>query len=357
MRTALLAPIALAALACASTPKKRAEVVWPDPPEKPRISFVTAFRTTDDLDTSGWRSFTRTLLGASADESLPLQPMGLALSGDGQRAYIADYKGGQIVLADLEGKKVSRFAPDQPLRLPFNVALDGEENVYVSDSAAKAVFVLDRRGQRVKTIGQGVLERPTGLAMDLKRRVLYVTDCGGRDSPTHRVLAFALDDLKVREVGGGKGSGDGQFYFPTYLAVDPEGNLFVADTLNFRVQVFDPDGRFLAQHGEAGGTPGTFSKLKGLAFDGFGNLYAVDGDHSVVQIFNSKFEPLMWFGGFFNALEYFDIPSCIAIDRRTNRIFVCNEHYGRVNVYQLINTTAGDSFLRPRKDKPYDAPR
>ena len=283
--------------------------------------------------------------------------LGLALSADGQRVYIADYKGGQIVLADLAAKKVSRFAPDQPLRLPFNLALDGDENVYVSDSAARAVYVIDRKGQRVKAIGQGVLERPTGLAMDPRRRVLYVADCGGRDSPTHRVLAFSLEDLKAREVGGGKGTGDGQFYFPSYLAVDPEGNLFVADTLNFRVQAFDPEGRFLAQYGEPGGTPGTFSKMKGLAFDGFGNLYVVDGDHSVVQIFNSRFEPLMWFGGFANAVEYFDIPSCIAIDRRTNRIFVCNEHYGRVNVYELVNTTAQDSFLKPGKEKPPNAPR
>ena len=136
----------------------------------------------------------------------------------------------------------------------------------------------------------------------------------------------------------------------------------MADTLNFRIQVFDPEGRYRGQHGEAGSTPGYFSKLKGLAFDGFGNLYAVDGDHSVVQVFNSRFEPLMWFGGFSNALEYFDIPSCIAIDPRSNRIYVCNEHYGRVNVYELLNTTAADSFMAPRQASPTgppagDAPR
>ncbi len=339
-----LAALAAAAAACAHKPP-RPEVVWPAPPEKPRIKFVTAFRGTDDLDTSGWRSFTKALLGASQDETFPLQPMGIAVSEDGRRVYVADYKGGQIVLADLEDRKVSRFAPDQPLRLPFNVALDADENVYVSDAGARVIYVLDRKGRRLGAIGQSALERPTGLALDRKRRVLYVTDCGGRDSSTHRVVAFDLDGKLLREVGRGKGTEEGQFYFPTYLAVGPDGSLYVADTLNFRIQVFDPGGRFLRQYGEPGNTPGTFSKLKGLAFDGFGNLYAVEADASVVQIFNSRFEPLMWFGGFAAALEYFDIPSCIAIEPRENRIYVCNEHYGRVNVYQLVNPAAADSFL------------
>jgi DNA-binding beta-propeller fold protein YncE len=63
-----------------------------------------------------------------------------------------------------------------------------------------------------------------------------------------------------------------------------------------------------------------------------------------VQLFNSRFQPLMFFGGYAQKLEYFDIPSGIAIDPRTNRIYVCNEFIARVNVYELVNTAAEDSF-------------
>jgi len=117
--------------------------------------------------------------------------------------------------------------------------------------------------------------------------------------------------------------------------------------MNFRIQVFDRDGNFLMKYGEHGDSPGSFARIKGLAFDSFGNLYVADGQHSVVQIFNRDFDPLLFFGGFAPVLEYFDIPSCVAIDPRINRIYVCNEHNARVNVYDLLNTSAEDS-QRPR---------
>jgi hypothetical protein len=55
--------------------------------------------------------------------------------------------------------------------------------------------------------------------------------------------------------------------------------------------------------------------------------------------------PLMFFGGYAQKLEYFDVPSGIAIDPRRNRIYVCNEFVARINVYELINTTADDSAI------------
>src|SRR5512140_207829 len=122
----------LLAVGCASAPVAK-PVEWPDPPEKPRIRFVTAFRTGDDLDTSGWAHFRRSLFGNS---SVTMgQPMGVAVSEDGKRVYVADYGLNQVVVADLERKAMRVFAPDEGLLRPFNVALGPDESVYVSDSA------------------------------------------------------------------------------------------------------------------------------------------------------------------------------------------------------------------------------
>jgi DNA-binding beta-propeller fold protein YncE len=337
------------ASACATAPIGK-PVEWPDPPEKPRIRFVTAFRTADDLDTSGWANFRRSLFGNS---SVTMgQPMGVAVSDDGKRVYVADYGLNQVVVADLERKSMRVFAPDEGLIRPFNVALGSDETVYVSDSAGKAVFVFDRTGKRIASFGRDDFERPTGLAIDRAHGVVYVVDSARHGSDKHRVLAYDLEGHKKFELGpkdgkGGRGSDDGQFFFPSYVAVDKAGMVYVGDTMNFRVQVFGPDGKFVRKFGEGGDGPGTFQRIKGLAFDSFGNLYAVDGGHANVQLFNKDFQVLMFFGGSAPKLEYFDVPSGIAIDPNTNRIYVCNEYLARVNVYQLINTSESDSLAPP----------
>lgn len=333
--------IALLASACSTV--KRKDVVWPPPPETARIKFVTAFRSEEDLDDSGFKRFTRSVLGTDTNVRLS-QPMGVAISPDGERIYVADSRGSQVVVADVKNNKMSRFTPDQGgFMSPFNVAVDAEENVYVSDAQAKSVSAYRKTGERLWSV-TGDLERPTGLALDEARKILYVADSSRVMYDTHRVFAYDLQGHRLRQVGGQRGSDPGEFNFPLYLAVDRDGNLFVGDTMNFRIQVFDKDGQFVRQYGEHGDSPGDFSRLKGLAFDGFGNLYAADGDHSVVQLFNREFQPLMFFGGLANMLEYFDIPSCVAIDRKINRIYVCNEQNPRVNVYDLVNTKADDSL-------------
>jgi DNA-binding beta-propeller fold protein YncE len=337
---------ALLLSACASAPEKKTPpVVWPDPPSTPRIRYVESLSSSESLDAGSWAKFRRSFLGSPVEGLV--QPMGLALSADGQRLYITDFQGGRVLRMDFKDRSLTRFAPDETFTFPFNVALDADENVYVSDQNAKVVKVFDRGGRRLRSIGQGDLLRPTGIAVDPVRKMLFVSDTPGVASDKHRVLAYALDGRLAHEVGNGRGSEPGFFNFPTYLAVDEAGNLFVADSLNFRIQVFDAEGRFVRAYGELGAGVGSFGKIKGLAFDGFGNLYVVDTEHSVVQIFNRDFQPLMWFGGPAPKFEYLQLPSCIATDRRTNRIYVCNQDFARINVYELINTTAADSAPPP----------
>jgi DNA-binding beta-propeller fold protein YncE len=346
-RSPLLLAAALGA-ACASAPKQKPPVFWPDPPEVARIRFVTSFRTSEDLEESGWSKFKRGLLGGGSAETGVTHPMGLALSDDGQRLYIADLRGSQVLVADFAKKTVERFAREEAFPFPFNVALDGQENVYVADSMARVVSVFSREGKRLRTFGQKEgLERPTGIVIDRKRGLAYVADTSHSDSGNHRVFAYTLEGNAVREIGRGRGSEDGAFNFPSYLALDGAGNLYVNDSMNFRVQVFDPEGKFLRAYGKQGDSPGAFGRMKGLAFDSFENLYVVDGEHAVVQIFNKDFEALMYFGGNRpDLLEFFDIPSAIAIDRKTNRIYVANQLTPRVNVYELINTKPEDSKAR-----------
>jgi DNA-binding beta-propeller fold protein YncE len=347
MKRLLAALLALAA-GCAHAPRK--EVFWPPPPDKARIRFVTAFAQTEDLGGgSRWDDVRRQLLGASQDPALS-SPSGVAVSDDGQRVYVADYGSGLLFRADLAARSMSPLGADELRGRPFAVALDESENVYVTESlGAPAVAVLSRDGVLLKRFGSGeALERPTGIAIDRNRHLVYVVDSGSQVSSNHRVLVYDTSGKYLRRLGPAglppRGDGDGQFNFPDHIAVRSDGQVYVADAMNFRIQVFDPAGRFVRKFGQSGDGVGTFARIKGLAFDSFDNLYEGEGERGVVQIFNSKDEPLLFFGGFApNLLEYFDVPGGIAIHAPTNRIFVCNQHGARINVYELINTSAEDS--------------
>jgi len=347
MRLTRLTACALAALAagCASTPQRKREVVWPDLPEKPRIRFVQSFQSEQDFESGGWASFSRSLFGTTPRVRIT-HPMGLGLSPDGKKLYIADLRGSQVLVADFEKRSLKAFADDIPWQHPAGVAVDAKGTVYVSDARARRIYAIDPEGRMLRAFGPEI-ERPTGLAYDDEKKILYVADTGRQDNQSHRVFAFTPEGKILREIGSGRGDGDGQFNFPSYLALDSKGNLYVNDSMNFRIQVFDPEGAFVRVVGQQGAGPGSFSRSKGLAFDAFDNLYVADGEHAVVQIFNPRFEPLLYFGGNVAKVEFMDIPSAVAIDRKTNRIYVANELTPRVNVYDLVNTSAEDSFIEP----------
>ncbi len=82
----------------------------------------------------------------------------------------------------------------------------------------------------------------------------------------------------------GPGNGRGQLLNPRGLAVDTEGNFYVADTMNARVQKFSADGNFLASIGQAGPGEGQLREPNGVAIDGDGNIFTVDAlNHRLIK--------------------------------------------------------------------------
>jgi DNA-binding beta-propeller fold protein YncE len=338
------AALAAAALssACAGAQKPTEKYVWPYPPEKPRIEFVRAFSGTDDFDDSGTRNLWRNIYGGRRYGVF--NPTGLALSPDEKRLYVTCAPVGRVTVFDLESGKVAPAAnaEGKEPRMPLGVALDAEGNLYVGDQAERLIWVYGPDGKFLRQIGKGQFNRPVGLAIDRKRQILYAVDVGNGESDPHRVQAFSLDGRLLRSIGS-RGADPGQFQFPSYVAVAPDGRVYVADTLNFRVQVFDPEGAIVTAFGGIGEQSiGQFARVKGIAFDSFGNVYVADGQTSIVEMFSPVHQPLMFFGGPGQLPALMQLPNAIAIDSKNN-IFVADYWFNQVKQYRLVNTTAEDS--------------
>ncbi len=151
-----------------------------------------------------------------------------------------------------------------------------------------------------KTNGSpNALNLPTELAVDSQGNVYVI------DGNNHRVQKFDKDGNFLLSWGG-LGAGDGKFLFHTnpdgfygVITVDQNDDIYVGDHHN-RVQKFDSNGTFLMKFGDTGYDDGEFAILGGIAVDGQGNIYTVDWSESKVQKFDAQ-------GTF---LQQWDIPSC-----------------------------------------------
>ncbi len=334
---------------CATPPPNEpVRLVWPPPPLTARIEFVRSIVSDQDLsqDTTFSQSLLNFLGGEKPAPNRIVEPMGLAVSDDGQRVYVSDFAHLAVFIFDFPQKKFTKIGSEEKLARPVGIALDAQEQLYVVEQEKKGISVFDRQGKKIQFITHSSVERPTGIALDRARGKIYLADSSHTKSEQHNVKVFNVKGDLIGTIGKGKGGEAGEFLFPTYLAVDTQGNLYVTDTLNSRVQVFDPDGKFLKAVGSRGSAWGMFDKPKGVALDSFGNLYVADSGWSNVQIFNPKGEVLLFFGGRGPLPGMLKNPTDITIDKQ-NRIYVADYLNHRVEVYQLLNTTAADSFLNP----------
>jgi DNA-binding beta-propeller fold protein YncE len=343
---ALAGALVAAALASGCSAQQKLpveEVVWPAPPEKPRIKYVRTIVGSYDFDQTFMGKFRRNFLGPDHSSDV-FNPASLALSPDEQRLYVACPPVSRVLEFDLAGQSLRRVAAPEghAAKSPYGVAVGPGDELFVTDQAERAVLVYSRGDRFLRQLGKGRLVRPSGIAIDAKRQLVYVVDAGTQEQPRHVVEVFAPDGRHVRTIGG-RGQAQGQFLYPSHVLVGKDGLLYVSDTANSRVQAFDPDGNPVQMFGTLGDAGGQFGKPKGIAFDAFGNMHVVDSQTSRVQIFNTQLQLLLVYGGQAARHEFMLVPNGIAITSK-NDIFVADYAMNHVNQYQLFNTKAEDAF-------------
>ncbi len=240
-------------------------------------------------------------------------------------------------------KFVHRVDKDPAMLAPQCIAVDAEDNIYVTDSEAGVIFVFGPNGKFLRAIGslrggEGYFKRPTGIAVDSAAQRIYVTD-------TLRDRVYILDmQGNVVQMFGQRGQGEGEFNYPTELRLQGP-NLMVVDAMNFRVQVFDRSGRFQYAVGKIGDGPGAMFRPKAAAVDSEGDLYVVDALWGIVQVFNRQGELLYYFGARGTHAGEFQLPTGLFIDD-SDKVFVVDSFNRRIQEFHysgLNNTAIGET--------------
>jgi sugar lactone lactonase YvrE len=331
---------------------------WPKAPAITRVKFLDFFSAEkkEDANQKKKSSWMDRMAGVSADNDKRtkphfelLAPYGMAIDSKGL-LYVADSKVGAIFIFNTETHQVQliKHGVDAQFSSIFGMATDDNDQLLVTDGGLHHVLVFDANHKLRARFGEGILENPAGIAIDTENRFIYVAD-----TELDQVVVFDADTFKpLRTIGtAGKQhtlTTPGDFSKPTNVAVDQDGNLYVSDTLNNRVEIFDADGTFIRTFGKNGDGPGDFQRPKGIAIDGDGHIWVADAMLCRLQVYTPDGQPLMAMGGFGLLPGQFQAPVDVIIDKN-NRIFTTEQFPGRVQMFRYITNAEAQVEYDRRK--------
>ena len=349
----VFAVVAIALNACASAPAPTttpdaSRLVYPPPPEQPRFYFERTILGSADVETvdseTKWR---RALTGEAATTVVFSKPFDVE-SCQGT-VYVSDTVNREVFLFNVPTGEFSRIGTDEPgqLRKPLGLATDEDCNLYVADQTLKRIVKYDQTGQYIDAWGGSELfDRLSHVEVDPAGERLYAVDTGGVRSDRHHVRVIDTASGEVLYDIGKRGVREGELNLPRDIAMGPDGNLYVVDGGNFRVQVFTTEGVFLSSMGRIGGRTGNFSRPKGIDTDAAGNVYVSDAAFGNFQIFNRDGQLLLFVGD--RATEMapgkFMLPAGLAVDE-DDRVYMVDQFFRKVDVFRPAALSENEGFL------------
>jgi sugar lactone lactonase YvrE len=339
------------------------KLVWPQPPKVPRIRYVTYFAgmrlDAEAPQAAAKQKWMDRLAGMKPEDDpkskqhlMPFQllaPHGMAVDSKGV-LYVADQRVGAVFIFNTETREVRmiRNGVEGHFKLVNGVAIDDDDRIFVSDGKLHRISIFNQKLEQIDEIEDGLVD-PVGLAIDRENRILYVAD-----TQQDQVIAYDADTLKLlRKIGSGghhELSTPGDFSGPTGVAVDQDGNLYVTDTMNYRVEIFDADGKFISQFGRHCDMPGCFAHPKGISIDSDGHVWVADSMIELLQVFSKDGELLGFLGGTGHYPGQFDALANVFVDKQ-NRVFTSEQYPGRVQVFRYVTDAEAEKLKKEKEEQ------
>lgn len=241
------------------------------------------------------------------------------------------------------------------LNSPHGIAIAPDGTLYVADTNNNRIQHFSATGQFLNSWGSfgdnnaspaplGTFNQPWAVAVSHNGKFVYVVDTWN-----HRIQKFTADGMPLKMWGlplyDPTTKDPYGIWGPRGIAVDAQGRVFVADTGNKRILLYDADGNFIQQIGSEGLSVGQFEEPVGLAFDPRGYLYVADTWNQRVQVFSPSadgltYSPLLqwtiagWYG------ESLDNKPFLASDNQ-GHIFVTDPE-----AYRVLEFSANGEFIR-----------
>jgi sugar lactone lactonase YvrE len=323
---------------CAHTEKKAGTAFFPPLPQQPRLQFLLSISSEEDIGGKKAGALQEWLIGKRPSRKRIARPQSIAASKG--KIYILDRTYKKVLILDLVKKELDFIKDEREGAIgdPFGLWVTEDGVKYVADGERKQIVVFDRENKFLKAYGEkDQLKRPMDVAVFKDR--IYVADF-----LAHAVVVLSKETGKTVQTIGELGEEEGRFNRPTHVTVDPAGDLYVNDSFNYRIQKFDPNGKYLKHYGYQGDTLGGFARPKGIAVDRGGLIYAVDAAFENAQIFDDNTtDLLLFFGGYGPHTGSMYLPSSLHVDYENVGFF--NQYVDKdfkVTYLVLVGNLLGD---------------
>lgn len=329
--------------------KRSQALVFPRPPDVPRFIYERTLRGSADVVPENDNfALKRALTGENRISEGLAKPYAVAVHRG--RIFVSDSAERFVKVFDVpEGRyfKIGDQDGDDQLTKPLGLDIDASGTLYVADGTTKQIVAYDRDGKYLRKIGgPKFFDRLSSVTVDPSGERIYVVDIGGVSSDLHRVRVFdARSGQHLFDIGK-RGSGPGEFNLPRDVAVGKQGQLYVVDGGNFRVQIFDSRGKYLQSFGAVGKQLGNFARPKEAATDREGNVYVADAAFGNFQIFTGEGELLMFVGDRSeqDGPARYMLPSGIAVDE-DGRIYFVDQWFRKVDIFRPVSLKPEDGYL------------
>lgn len=252
----------------------------------------------------------------------------------GQYVYISDTNHKQIQVFDGSGTFIFKFGKEGTgqgqFKFPYGIAGDKDGNIYVADLYNGKISIFTSKGKFIKYFQAANkaddFKGPGGLRIYDNK--LYVTDI-----PKNKVSIFDLSGKKLLDITTATAKGD-TLNAPNAVTVDDDKNIYVSDTGNQRLVIYDKNGKFkrIINGSINGKGESKFVNPRGIGIESNGTLLMVDNMTHFVYGFDKNGKQVFQFGGIGSDKGQFYLPNGLFVDDK-GEVFITDTVNARVGLY------------------------